>query len=285
MRSIRIWRVIFMTMMTLAMIVACGGDGDDNENGSNQNVDGVNITTGKRLSELRLEYDESGIIPLIYKVEYDSKGRINKILFKKIEYNYDNETFYYTGDFSLIASIDYDLRVVNCYDPYRPDFSKIYGCVLNEDGYVSQIGTCTLNYDSNGYLVGVEQPKGIGTLTYTYNDLVKASVSNLVKGNITLFYVSYGNLEGQGDLFFNILRTDDKKREDKGWGNIINVILLRTTNLGITDIAYLIAYQSGLFGKVAKTFISLKSKRESTSLLDYKDNKYSYRLKMTFVCE
>ncbi len=251
---------------------SCGGD--DPENGSSQNVDCVNVTTGKRLSELRLEYENMNKLPLIYKAEYDSKGRINKILFKEIDSKYDKEKkeyiSYYTGEFSLIALIDYDLRVVNCYNPYDSSFSKIFGCVLNEDGYVSQIGTCTLNYDSNGYLVGVEQPKGVGALSYTNNDLVKASVSDLIKGNITMYYVSYGNLENQGDLFINILRTDDKKR---------------TTNLGITDMAYLIAYQSGLFGKVAKTFISLNSKSESTSLLDYKDDKYSYSIKMTYVCE
>ena len=272
MKRTRIWSVIFMTMMSLLMIVACGGD--DSENGSSKNVEGVNVTTGKRLSEFRLEDENKNNLPLIYKAEYDSKGRISKILFKKIESEYDKEKKeyipYYTGEFSLIALIDYDLRVVNCYNPYESSFSKIFGCVLNEDGYVSQIGTCTLNYDSNGYLVGVEQPKGIGALAYTNNDLVKASVSDLIKGNITMYYVSYGNLENQGDLFIKILRTDDKKK---------------ATNLGITDMAYLIAYQAGLFGKVAKTFISLNSKSESISLLDYKDDKNSYNVKMIFVCE
>lgn len=272
MNCIRIWSIIFLTMMSLPMIVACGGD--DNENGSSKNVDGVNVTTGKRLSELRFEYgDEYGnvALPLVYKAEYDSKGRINKILFKDIEYKYDKEKKEYIpnyiGEFSAIAIIDYDLRVVKIFDINDSKYSESYGFVLNENGYVSQIGACTLNYDSNGYLVGVERPKGIGDLFYTNNDLVKASLSNLIKGNITLYYVSYGNLENQGDLFLNILRSN------------------MTIHFNKADIAYLIAYQSGLFGKVAKTFIPLNSKSESTVLLDYKDSKYSYSFKMTFICE
>ena len=72
-------RVLYLSMkvlllMMLPMMVACG---DDNDNGSGK-IDGVNVTNGKRLIQI-------GDNPAGLKIEYDTKGRINRILANEID--------------------------------------------------------------------------------------------------------------------------------------------------------------------------------------------------------
>lgn len=255
-------------------LISCSKDNDD----SGQIIEGVNVNTGKRLLELQLGYSyNGGLHPACnFKVEYDSKGRMNKILFERSEYEYNKESgkynYYYTGELSEVAFIDYDLRVLKIYSydySWGKKSSKTFSFVLNEDGYISQIGTCFMKYDPKGYLIGVEAPKGISTLVFDSNDLIKASVSSLNKGNIVLYYISYENVDNQGDLYVKI--NHDEKEYVK--------------SLDINDIVCLIAYQSGLFGKVAKSIIHLKSKQQASLFLDYKDRVYSYDCVMTFICE
>ena len=130
-----------------------------------------------------------------------------------------------------------------------------------------------MNYDSNGYLTGVKELQTIGSFAYNSNELIKASISSLYKNEMSLFYISYGNEDNQGDIYINIQQTGNTKSH--------NSLLL-----DISDIAVFMAYQSGLFGKVGKTFIHLQSKSELSSLFGYNsDNGISSNGKMTFICE
>ena len=268
MKIIKIWRFIFIVVMSISMIGACGGD---NEIESGNKIDGVNVIAGKKLLELRIESDTFyNRLPYCYIVEYDTKGRINRISYKLTNSKYDEEKGEYVNEYSgelyEIAFIDYDLKVLKVLKSYTP---ISIGFDLNEKGYISRIGSCTMKYDEKGYLIGVDAPKGISSLVYDANDLIKASVADLNRGNIFLYYVTYDNINSQGDLIINI------RNAEYGGSNFWD----------FSNVTCLIAYQSGLFGNVAKSFIHLNSKSNTSSIIGYKDDKTNYSLKLSFKYE
>jgi len=264
MKRLRILIFGMITAMAMSLVVACGGD---DESSSRKIVDGVNVPTGKKLVELRLAYENNSReeVPDVYTVEYDSKGRLSKVMHKKKSY------YEYTGEILTAATIDYDLKSVKIYSPTQADKFWSYGFTLNDDGYVSKIGPCTLTYDSNGFLTGVEDTKGFSSLVYDGSDLIKASVSNFSNVNVSMYFVSYENLNNEGDLLINIQRNDEKFSNGSGLDN--------------DNIVTLIAYQSGLFGRVSKTFINLKSRSEMSTLVGYKSSRRNMNGRITFVCE
>lgn len=256
---------------------------------STKKADGVNVVVGKKLMELKvMDNSNSGLAH--YKVEYDSKGRMSKIIGEYFKTDYfefdwwspdyvvinDNIKYYPTGEYTELATIDYDLRIVTLF----LSKSKIwYNFTLNNDGYISQIGTTVLNYDSNGYLTGVDEVKGISTLVYDSNDLIKASVSKIADGNLSLYYITYGNQDNEGDLYIKVKRSDDKKNYDNALWKIDD-----------KDAICLIAYQSGLFGKVSKSVLHLRNKNEAQALLGYEAENGSGKTqslngKITFVSQ
>lgn len=260
-------RVLYLSMkmlllMMLPMMVACGGDDD---NGSGKKVDGVNVTNGKRIKEVYYHYNNTK--NLAFKVEYDTKGRITSILFNGRHYDYNQKI--YVEDFYEVAKIDYDLRALKVYDSDYTGKSDVLGFALNESGFISQIGTCTLKYDSKGYLIGVDEPRGISTLAYDANDLIKASVTTFRKGKMYLYYVTYGNDDSQGDLYINIRYADHDLSEIRK----------------LVDYVGLIAYQAGLFGRVSKSFMNLKDRDEASSLFEFQNDRKSESIKLTFIYE
>lgn len=275
MKQLKLWSILMLTVMTMPVMVSCGGDEEDDDNGSGVNIDGVNVINGKKLVGLEIYDEEKSSLPMNFKIEYDSKGRMSKILVEQIAYDYENNTYkpYLSGKFMECASIDYDLRVIsfrwNSYSRYQ----KSYNYSLNKDGYISQIGTCMLNYNQDGYLTEVNQTSGISTLAYEANDLLKASVSQMSMGNMSLYYVTYNNIENEGNLFVRVKRTDDKR------------IYSRIDERSVYSF---IAYQSGLFGKVCKSVVNVTNKNEAYALFDYDNNDkndYSSSGKIVFHCE
>lgn len=265
--------VIMIIAISMPLVVACSSN---DEKDASKIVEGINLTTGKKIVEIQvanqIEYNRK--LPEVYKVEYDSKGRLSRVLYQEQDCDFDPYTgkssdYYYTGELTEVAIVDYDLRFVKTVNY----FTRTHGFVLNQDGYISLIGNISLNYDNNGYLVGTDEPDKIGSLAYEGNDLIKASISNITRDKMALFYVSYGNLDNQGDLYIRILASDDKRK----WDN--------ETTLNRNNIIFLIAYQSGLFGKVVKSFINLTSKNEASSLFEYDDDRCPYSGKITFKCE
>jgi hypothetical protein len=214
--------------------------------------------------------EKDGFPTMKYKMIYDSIGRISKILFIVPERGKTYSELTYER-----VIIDYELRVVKILDIGYYNSYYYYGFNLNEDGFVSQLGTCTMKYNSKGYLVDVEEPNVINTLTFDGNDLIEASVSNMKYGSLTLYYATYGNIDNQGDLYFSIKRDDKQYYYGDDYYNIIsrNVI------------PCFLIYQSGLFGKVNERVMNFKNKNVASSLIDYIDNRYSYSFKMTFISE
>ena len=265
-KLITVLSLTFGLFLSTTALVACGGN-DENESG--KIVDGVNVTTGKKLLEVIMEKD--GFPTMKYKMIYDSIGRISKILFIVPERGKTYSEITYEK-----LLIDYELRVVKILHIGYYNSYYSYGFILNEDGFVSQLGTCTMKYNSKGYLVDVEEPNVINTLTFDGNDLIEASVSNMRHGNMTLYYATYGNIDNQGDLYFSI------KRDIKPYieGNDYDWLVINKN-----VIPFFLIYQSGLFGKVNERVMNFKNKNVASSLIDYVDNVYSYSFKMTFISE
>jgi hypothetical protein len=93
-------------------MVACGSDDD---NGSGKKVDGVNVTSGKRIKEIYVG-DYNKTYNPAFKVQYDTKGRITSILLKVSRYDYNTKV--YIEEYHEVAAIDYDLRVLKVSDYY-----------------------------------------------------------------------------------------------------------------------------------------------------------------------
>ena len=240
-------------VMALSLLMACG---DSEENGNTKNVDGVNVTKGKKIVELSfIEREYGRIVPNHIKVDYDSNGRLSRIMTEQFNYiisDNGNETYNFTSEYSEVLSIDYDSRLIKI--PVRKRIETI-GFVLNEDGYVSLLGKTIFNYDENGYLTGADEPKSFTSLLYNKNDIIRAETSLISSGDIKYFFVTYSNNSNNGDIYVRVSRSSNEK--------------YRSLNLNSRAVLFLIAYQAGLFGKVSNTVINLKNKSEADALFDY----------------
>ena len=141
---------------------------------------------------------------------------------------------------------------------------------LNKDGYFSQFDKCLLSYE-NGYLTEVEQSNKVSSIVYEENDIIKASISNLKNGNISLFYVTYGNVDYQGDLYVRVRNTEGKTER------------LLPKPHGAAMI--FIAYQAGLFGKISKHFLHLQDKNAESGIFDLEGETETLFVKFSFTCE
>lgn len=267
-KTAKFWNILMFVVMMMLVMVSCGGNNDDSNSGSTPNVvDGPTIWSGKRIVGLNFTVEESPygtLQPIEIKCEYDSKGRLSKIFgdVTVLEDKFVTKT-------EEIASIDYDLQTVTILENSYNNERLTFGFSLNKNGYISQVGTCILKYEDN-YLTGVEETKFLSTLSYDENSLIKATVSNMTKGNLTLYYLTYGNVDNQGDLVINAIRTDDK-------GDFLTI--------SPHSIVSFIAYQAGLFGKVSKHFLHFSDKSASSGVLNLERGKESYVVKMNFTCE
>ena len=87
---------------------------------------------------------------------------------------------------------------------------------------------------------------------------------------MTLIYVNYDK-EKEGDLYFKIKRIDNGKYAGQ---------------LNLKYMIAIIAYQSGLFGKVMNTVLNLKDETETSALFEYETERYSPLIgKVKFVCQ
>lgn len=261
MKKLKFWSVLMLMVMALSTMVACGDDDNDSKK-----VDGVNVITRKKIVELSLTgvptyYGGGWNGSITYKIEYDSEGRLMKIVCKNIDYTGNN-----TSNYTEIASIDYELRILSY--KKRSGSTQMLNFSLNNEGYIDQIGPCSLTYDQNGYLVGVEDLYGFSTLVYKSDDFIKSSVSPLLKGKTRLYYVSYGNAVDKGDLYIRGHYTSDPKS------------YLSYDHRSITCF---IAYQAGLFGKISKTIMNLKNEQQASAILGYEDDYNTGDVKISFV--
>ena len=272
MRKSSIWSIFAIALISLPLIVACSSD--DDSNGGGKKVDGVNVTTGRKLLELEISCDNRyySFYSGKYKIEYDPNGRLNRVLYTNYNYKYDDNgeiQFLASGEYSEVAIFDYDLKSVTIKYPSER-FNYITNFKKKKKGYINQISNYTLKYNTNGYLTDIDGAEGFSSLTYENNDIIKAAISPLAAGNMTLIYVNYDK-EKEGDLYFKIKRIDNGKYAGQ---------------LNLKYMIAIIAYQSGLFGKVMNTVLNLKDETETSALFEYETERYSPLIgKVKFVCQ
>lgn len=265
MKKLKILSMMMLLVMMLPFMVACGGD--DDSKGS-RIVDGVNVNNEKKLTRLEIQPQTSSNTTdysYILRVLYDSKGRLSNVVWTNGQ-KYENGK-YIEAEINIM-NIDYDLRVVNFYNGYS---SLKYMFSLNDKGYISQIGNCSCTYDSYGYLTGVENITEIWTLAYNEGELTKSLVSNLRNGNMSIYYMFYGENSDSGELMFYM-----NSEKDEGYGrNTIQAVMC------------FIAYQSGLFGKITNHCRYLSKSNENSATLERINEQNSKKsvVRCKFSCE
>lgn len=253
---IKLYASIFSLFVLLCLgLSSCGNDDDDEKSNQGEStiVDGVNVTKGKKIKELTT-FNKENVVLNRYSVEYDSKGRLSII---KV-------------DGTDLAFINYDSRLITIYLNNRKLFRFSFS--LNTDGYMSTIGTSSLIYDSNGYLVRVDEVScnRLGVLDYNNKDLIKASISELSSGKLELYYITYDG-KNEGDLHVHV---NGPKNQNYYWYVQDN-----------KNVVSLIALHSGLFGKVPQSVLHFKDKKEATAFIEYEadDNRYNRDVRISFV--
>jgi len=260
----------------ISVLVACSSD-EGNE--LYKLVDGVNVTTGKKIVQLTINhkvpiYDRDTIITYNVKINYDSKGRLSRIIWIN-GHKYENNKYLVNIDFEVIK-IDYDFKMIsfnwgkefNLKDPIKKD----YFFKLNKEGYISQIGDCSLTYDDYGYLIGVENTNYAWTLAYDKGEFIKSLVRILIDNKASFYYMFYGSDTNKGDLYFTLNTNSTNKFPSVS---------------SVKGVMCFIAYQAGLFGKITTHCQYLSNSNETTATLQRhsKDDKV-YKNEQTdeFVC-
>ena len=242
-----------LLLMTLSFF-SCGGDDDG---GNSKVVDGVNVNTGRKL--VRLDIKDPDNLENVYKlkIDYDTKGRLSKVILTN-NYYYENGKWVEKDAALELLNMDYDFKLINFKIIYFKEWRNIeynYKFSLNDKGYISQIGDCNCTYDSYGYLIGADGDRYIWTLAYSEGELVKSQVKSLVKDNVSIYYMFYGEDSDKGELVFRM------KAPYKGYMN----------THAYQGVLCFIAYQAGLFGKMTNHCTYL-SKSNETSAFFQKEN-------------
>ena len=272
MKKISFWSLV---LIGLTMIIGCGGDGSDSTQSSI--VDGVNVSNVRKLVSLTYNYDggynDYKIIDN-YQAKYDSKGRLEKVSFTEKLYQKENLSNEITVD---ALKIDYDLRVLAMWTGFSYNYSTKQSeptmsrlpFSFNSQGYISQIGGYSLNYDSYRYFTGLDSSKDIWNIVYKDNDLSKSLAS--FNSKLSTYYFTYGNNSKQGDLYFYI--------NSELPSNSDYYLTMRT-------ICCYIAYQAGLFGKITQNGIYASSEKERSAIIERINEKNSkselYKFSLVF---
>ncbi len=265
MKKVAKWSILMLAVVMISVCSSCGGSDDGQDT---QKVDGVNVITGKKLVYLnievvKLENNYNGLSSGNYnlKMEYDSKGRLSKVLqIKHFGDGIQNDKI------SEVAVIDYDLCEISLF------YSGRYRFMLNNKGYVSQIGNSTCVYDDAGYLVGTENSRQIVSLTYENEDVARSVVNNIAYNKMRMCHFYYGDNSNTGELYFQ-METEDNHIDSHKYAEAV---------------VSLIAYLSGLFGKTSKHCTYLTKTDETIAYFNkYVENGYNRNisLKCTFVYE
>ena len=268
MKKVNFWSVLTLMVLSLPLVVSCGGD-DENPSNSNDNngsygtVDGVHINN-RKLMALDVSMQDNSYT-LHYNMSYDSKGRLNKIImpFTSTSYHDGVVTETKTEDVQIL-NIDYDLKVVEYFEKIKGvynsetqtyerqyDMSRCY-FTLNNNGFISRFGDCELSYNKEGYLVGANSAKDMWTFAYDNGDIIKYMVESLKSGNIDIYYSYYG--EKDGDLYFVV---NSQRKWSEYW-----------SEAEVWRITLLIAYHAGLFGNISKHCINLPNSSSKNAILE-----------------
>lgn len=247
---------LFMTMSLVIMLSVCFSSCGSDDGGTSI-VEGVNVKNGRKLVKLDIQTESTKMgVPqetAKLKIAYDAKNRLSKVTLTNGRY-YNNGN-YVDGEIDVMK-IDYDFKMVTISNGRS---STNYLFALNDKGYISQISNCSCNYDSYGYLTGVENSSEIWTLAYNEGELIKSLVNNLRKNNIEIYYMFYGEDQRTGDLLFYM-----NSEKDHSYGR----------NSTLATMCF-IAYQAGLFGKITNHCTYLTKSNETSAILERKNEKNS----------
>ncbi len=273
-KRLSILNLMLGMLLCVAFLTACGGDDVD---GSTQIVDGVNVNNGKKITNLTISQDYpeyNAKVEYLFKIEYDSKGRLSRILCTAKEYNNGNVIGNNEDNYIPMIKIDYDFRMIQVYNLSNGNATG-HSFTLNDQGYIAQIANVACRYNSDGYLTNVDNVNDMWNLAYDNNDIVK-SLSTLTSGKTKLYIYSYGK-SNNGELIFNM--TSEKKSS-------INSLYSNKWNQGVHSVGALIAYQAGLFGKISKHCSYLSSSSETNAIFNRNNDSSSNNLmlKCRFVC-
>lgn len=266
MKTTKILIIIPLVIMALSLLNGCGGGDEASPSNTTGIVDGVHVNA-RKLKSLNVG-------GFIFNMSYDTQGRLTSIVWT----NFDNSN-------SLTnCTIDYDLRVVE----YISGLSMYSGMTvseafkykksrviftLNDQGYISQIGNCSLTYNSNGYLVGVNTKDEVFSYAYNNGDMVKSMVESLRYGDIKIYYIEYEDKPGSGEIIFYI----------KG-DQYLSDLFLYSSNYQ-RGIAILAAYQAGLFGKTSHHFTELPNNTNKNYIIDILNRQQTEHIKITCTCK
>ena len=249
---------ICLTFVIVCLGISSCGD-DDDDNGTAKTDVGVNVVKGRKLIELNIDS------AIVFKVQYDSKGRMDKILRNRNSLDRVKEKDSIKEEFIVIMEIDYDLRVFTIYDwdynysSWRNEYHPYsFGFALNEDGFISLLGNNVLKYDSNGYLESVDSPEGLSTLSFNNDGYFKASISSMKAGQMKLYYATFGDRNKKGELYVSVSSTSQEKF----------LLIGHPETFGYNRVLCLIAYQAGLFGKVSEGCFHFKDAKDASMFFD-----------------
>lgn len=257
-------KLFFILCMAICCVclTSCGG-GDDNgssSGGSSTNggsssgggsgstiVDGVHVNPRKLLT-LDLYKQDKTDEKIHFAMSYDSKGRLSKI----------NVT---TGEWSTeLLNIDYDLNLISTNKAYSlrsifySEAKERYPFSLNKYGFISSLSNCEFSYNDDGYLIGTNTVNDMWTFAYNEGEIIKYMVETLKTGNVQIYYVHYG--EKDGELYFT-LNSTGKFGDRSDW-----------TDNDLRNISMLILYHAGFFGNISKHCSNLSAHSSKGSVID-----------------
>ena len=254
--SFELFKTISFVIMLSVCFYSCGSD----DGGGTTVIDGVNVKKGKKLVELGIQTESTGSGTSEYilklKIDYDSNNRLSKVTC------IDGRDL--TGkrmDEIVFMKIDYDFNMVTI---SNGSSSTNYLFALNSKGYISQISNCSCNYDSYGYLTGVENSSEIWSLAYNEGELIKSLVNNFNRNNIEIYYLFYGEDQRTGDLLFYM---NSEKEKKYGSNRILATMCF-------------IAYQAGLFGKITNRCNYLTRSNETSAIFERNNEKNSNKFRV-----
>ena len=266
MRNLLVKSLMMLAVMVLSVVMACGGGDDVTTTNTSGIVDGVHVNS-RKLKSLTVERWS-------FRMEYDSQGRL--IAIEGLDYNSNSLS---------ICKIDYDLRMAEYINGMSSGYDYTTGTSnitykkgrvvfsLNDKGYISQIGNCSLNYNSDGYLIGANSSNEVFTYAYNNGDVVKSMVETIRNGKIDMYYLGYGEDASKGELYFYI--NDD---------NNSYYYYYSETKI-YRAIAVMVAYQAGLFGKTGHRFTELPNNSNKKLIIERIDDQHSQSTKITCTCE
>ena len=242
--------LICFFVFATSVLTSCGGDDEATIE------DGVHVTKGKKLVLVSVFNPKSHQA----RVFYDNRDRIIKIEQDDdltIEVDYEKREFvvdYY-------SKVYYDGFIAEERDRIREESKMHYPFTTNSKGYISQIGSTSFIYDSDGFLQNIAKKSGLWDIMYQNDDIIMFTHSLLSSRNQSIYICNYDD-NNQYKLFLEM--PNSKLHGNGDWP------------LGI------IAYYSGLFGRTSTHFRYLTESELGKFYLETTESKYNGMILLKF---